>query len=100
MATLLKIGTDMFLNKGFEYVYGGSGGDKNMNGIPDIDCSHLIQTVLRAGGYSIPYMTTSELNSTFAEKYFEIVPLNQGSPQQNDLILYESHVGIFISFLK
>lgn len=98
MATLYKTGTDLFLNKGYQYVYGGSGSGKNRNGIVGIDCSHLVHSALRAAGYSIPYMTTSELNTAKAQKYFEIVTIKEATSQLDDFILYESHVGIFHSF--
>ncbi len=98
MATLLKIASGMYNNRGFEYVYGGSGGDKNNNGILDIDCSHLVYKALHAAGYSIPYMTTSALNSTAAEVYFDVIPLSEATPKKDDLILYEGHVGVFKNF--
>jgi hypothetical protein len=98
MAPLREIAFKKFAGKGFEYVSGGSGEDKNNNGIPDIDCSHLVYSSLRAAGYDIPYMTTARLNSPEADEYFEVVPREEAASENDDLILYNGHVGVFWGF--
>lgn len=96
MSNILSTAIEKYENKGYEYSYGGWGGDKDKNGTLDIDCSHLVYEALKAAGYSIPYQTTSALNSSEADKYFETFSLDEAKP--GDLILYPSHVGIFSTY--
>ena len=70
MKDILSTALEMYENKGYEYSYGGWGGDKNKNGILDIDCSHLVYETLKAAGFGIPYQATSALNSSESGKYF------------------------------
>lgn len=70
--------------------------DIDNNGRLDIDCSHLVNNVLKTAGYDIPYLPTNRLNSDEALKYFDLISLQEATP--NDLILYPYHVGIFSKY--
>lgn len=72
--------------------------DIDNNGRLDIDCSHLVNNVLVMKGYDIPYLSTSQLNSDEARRYFINATLEEAGP--DDLILYPHHVGIFGEFNK
>lgn len=63
------------------------------NGPGRIDCSHLVNEMLRSAGYDIRYQTTRELANS---KYFEVVSADDVRP--GDLILWNGHVGVVESY--
>lgn len=79
--------------KGFEYGYGSGGSfDADNDGKNEIDCSHLVNSVLVGAGFKIPYETTAILNGS---KYFDVIASEHVIP--GDLILWRKahkHVGI------
>ncbi|WP_236192335.1 hypothetical protein [Pseudomonas glycinae] len=78
---------------GYEYGYGkGGSADENGNGRKEIDCSHLLNLMLRDAGYDIPYRTTSQLATDTT--HFEFIALN--SVQPGDIALWTGmhHTGV------
>ena len=55
---------------GYSYGYGSNG----ENG--KIDCSHLVSTVFSQNRIQIPYLTTTQLASQQALKYFDVISSN------------------------
>lgn len=80
-------------NSGYEYGYGAGGTiDANNNGRKEIDCSHLLNRMLRDAGYTIPYRTTGQLATDTT--HFEVIPL--ASVQAGDIALWTGlhHTGV------
>jgi len=87
-------------NKNEKYDW-GDGGDgttdfeRNLpDGTPgkgkfDIDCSHLLNNVLKEK-YTIPYLATGRLKSSEAQKYFDKITTGI---RPGDIILFNGHVG-------
>ncbi|AZD32624.1 hypothetical protein [Pseudomonas chlororaphis] len=78
---------------GFEYGYGATGtADANGNGRKEIDCSHLLNRMLRDAGYNIPYRTTGQLAADVT--HFDVIPL--ASAQPGDIALWTGlhHTGV------
>ncbi|WP_434709013.1 glycoside hydrolase family 19 protein [Pseudomonas sp. R1-1] len=78
---------------GYEYGYGkGGSADEDGNGRKEIDCSHLLNLMLRDAGYDIPYRTTSQLATDTT--HFEFIALN--SVQPGDIALWTGmhHTGV------
>jgi len=49
----------------YEWGMGGTGGaDKNANDRKEIDCSHLVNNLVKDYGYNIPYQTTIQLHNS------------------------------------
>jgi len=70
--------------------------DTNKDGDLEIDCSHFIHLVLGNIGFNasykgIRYMTTGELNSELAFKYYSKVTSDE--VQRGDIVLFGGHVG-------
>jgi Ca2+-binding RTX toxin-like protein len=74
----------------YSYGYGSNG----ENG--KIDCSHLVSTVFSQNRIQIPYLTTTQLASQQALKYFDVISENDVKP--GDLVLFEGHVGFVESY--
>jgi cell wall-associated NlpC family hydrolase len=55
-----------------------------------IDCSHLVYEVYKEAGLPYPYATTNEFVKK-ADPYFQKVDV----PSEGDVVLYESHMGIY-----
>ena len=75
---------------GYSYGYGSNG----ENG--KIDCSHLVSTVFSQNRIQIPYLTTTQLASQQALKYFDVISENDVKP--GDLVLFDGHVGFVESY--
>jgi len=78
---------------GYEYGYGkGGSADEDGNGRKEIDCSHLLNLMLRDAGYDIPYRTTSQLATDTT--HFEFIALD--SVQPGDIALWTGmhHTGV------
>ncbi len=90
----LFAGIDSNGNPRYEYRLGGDGRDTDSDGIPEIDCSHLVYEALTREGYNVRYLTTAELNSDRAKRYFGEVPISD--VREGDLIVFgnDRHVGI------
>lgn len=82
-----------FFRTGYEYGYGSGGTtDSDSDGKKEIDCSHLVNSLLVGAGYRIPYETTSGLSNS---RYYETIAAKD--VKAGDLILWQStqkHVGI------
>jgi murein DD-endopeptidase MepM/ murein hydrolase activator NlpD len=82
-----------FFKSGYEYGMGGAGtGDKDKDGKKEIDCSHLVNSLLVGAGYRIPYEPTATLGSS---KFYDEVDVDDVAP--GDLLLWRTshqHVGI------
>ncbi|WP_156480475.1 glycoside hydrolase family 24 protein [Aquipseudomonas alcaligenes] len=79
----------------YEYGYGGGGSnDTDSDGRKEIDCSHLLHLMLKDAGYSIPYRTTSQLNTDTT--HFDTVALADVRP--GDIALWSGsglgHTGV------
>lgn len=78
---------------GYEYGYGSDGAsDKDKNSKKEIDCSHLVNSILVGAGYRIPYESTAALESS---SYYDVIAVDDVIP--GDLILWRKahkHVGI------
>ncbi|MHC8303363.1 glycoside hydrolase family 19 protein [Pseudomonas sp. PB3P13] len=78
---------------GYEYGYGDNGNvDADSDGRKEIDCSHLLNRMLRDAGYTIPYRTTGALASDTT--HFEVIAL--GNVQPGDIALWTTlgHTGV------
>lgn len=85
-------------NSQYEYGYGGNGSnDADNDGRKEIDCSHLLHLMLRDAGYTIPYRSTSQLNSDTA--HFDAIALADAQP--GDIALWAgsplNHTGVIES---
>ncbi|MGF6397721.1 muramidase (phage lysozyme) [Pseudomonas frederiksbergensis] len=77
------------------YEYGPHKGDidHNNNGKKEIDCSNLLYQMLKDAGYTIPYMTTAQLNTD--TNYFDVIPLASVEPGDVALwIVFHGHTGV------
>lgn len=77
------------------YEYGPHKGDidHNNNGKKEIDCSNLLYQMLKDAGYTIPYMTTTQLNTDTT--YFDVIPLASVEPGDVALwIVFHGHTGV------
>lgn len=77
------------------YEYGPYKGetDNDNNGKKEIDCSGLVYRLLKDAGYTIPYRTTSELNTD--RVHFEEVPVESAEPGDIALwIIFHGHTGV------
>jgi|GEM_PF-5092948 len=81
----------------YEYKMGGVGLDDDGNGVPEIDCSHMVYEALKEAGLKIPYgyVQTGGLNSPKANNFFGQVDPADVVP--GDLIVFREHVGIVIN---
>ncbi|MPQ84276.1 DUF3380 domain-containing protein [Pseudomonas sp. MAFF 730085] len=79
----------------YEYGLGGHGtADADNNGRKEIDCSNLLNRMLRDAGYDIPYKTTAQLaNDT---TYFDVIPLADVDVNGGDIALWvtRGHTGV------
>lgn len=104
MPTLLELARKIYNSNDYDWGGPGEGSgpydgtrDIDANKKLDIDCSHLVNNILNAAGYKIPYLTTSELNhSAQASDYFDEISLQEAT--ENDLVLFPHHVGIYSKF--
>jgi len=82
-----------YFRKGFEYGLGADGDlDKDKDGKKEIDCSHLVHSMLVGAGYRISYESTAGLEYS---KFFDAIQVDDVEP--GDLILWRKvhrHVGI------
>ncbi|QXI15883.1 hypothetical protein [Pseudomonas hamedanensis] len=77
------------------YEYGPFKGetDHDNNGKKEIDCSGLLYRMLKDAGYTIPYLTTSGLNTDTT--YFDVIPLAEVQPGDIALwINFHGHTGV------
>lgn len=77
------------------YEYGPHKGetDVNNNGKKEIDCSGLVYRLMKDAGYTIPYRTTSMLNTD--REYFEEIPVANAQPGDIALwINFHGHTGV------
>jgi VCBS repeat-containing protein len=71
---------------------GGNGStDWNGNGRNEIDCSNLVNQMLRNEGYDIQYSDTAGLNKD-SSKYFDTVDAADVRP--GDIALWDGHMGV------
>ncbi|PKA70369.1 NlpC/P60 family protein [Pseudomonas baetica] len=80
------------------YEYGPHKGetDVNNNGKKEIDCSGLVYRIMKDAGYTIPYRTTSMLNTD--REHFDEIPV--ASAQPGDIALwinFHGHTGVIES---
>ncbi|WP_392892686.1 hypothetical protein ACF6ZU_12145 [Pseudomonas migulae] len=78
-----------------QYEYGPAKGynDADNDGRKEIDCSGLLYRMLKDAGYTIPYLTTGQLNTDVT--YFDVVPL--ASVEAGDIALwinFNGHTGV------
>lgn len=93
MSTGLLEQRDNYPNSGYEYGYGKDGtADEDGDGRKEIDCSHLLNRMLRDAGYNIPYRSTSQLATDAT--HFDVILLN--SVQPGDIALWTGlhHTGV------
>jgi len=86
-------------NTQYEYGYGKGGSvDVNGNSRKEIDCSHLLHLMLKDAGYTIPYLSTSQLATETT--HFDTVAL--ANVQPGDIALWLGnglyHTGVVESF--
>lgn len=84
-------------NTGYEYGYGKGGNvDADGDGRKEVDCSHLLQLMLKDAGYDIPYRSTSQLATDTA--HFDFIGLSAAQP--GDIALWTSmhHTGVVETF--
>ncbi|MHA3734289.1 pesticin C-terminus-like muramidase [Pseudomonas sp. Eth.TT006] len=77
------------------YEYGPFKGetDHDNDGKKEIDCSGLLYRMLKDAGYTIPYLTTSGLNTDTT--YFDVIPLAEVQPGDIALwINFHGHTGV------
>lgn len=78
-----------------QYEYGPAKGyaDADGDGRKEIDCSGLLYRMLKDAGYSIPYLTTGQLNVDVT--HFDVVPLVNVEPGDIALwINFHGHTGV------
>lgn len=78
-----------------QYEYGPYKGytDHDNNGKKEIDCSGLLYRMLKDAGYTIPYLTTSQLNTDLT--HFDVIPLASVEPGDIALwIVFHGHTGV------
>ncbi|MDI2592786.1 EF-hand domain-containing protein [Pseudomonas sp. 681] len=78
-----------------QYEYGPAKGynDVNGNGRKEIDCSGLLYRMLQDAGYTIPYLTTGQLNTDTT--HFDVIPLANVEPGDIALwINFHGHTGV------
>jgi hypothetical protein len=78
-----------------QYEYGPAKGyaDADGDGRKEIDCSGLLYRMLKDAGYSIPYLTTGQLNVDVT--HFDVVPLANVEPGDIALwITFHGHTGV------
>lgn len=78
-----------------QYEYGPAKGynDADNDGRKEIDCSGLLYRMLKDAGYTIPYLTTGQLNTDVT--YFDVIPL--ASVEAGDIALwinFHGHTGV------
>jgi predicted chitinase len=78
-----------------QYEYGPAKGynDADNDGRKEIDCSGLLYRMLKDAGYTIPYLTTGQLNADVT--YFDVVQL--ASVEAGDIALwinFNGHTGV------
>lgn len=86
-------------NSGYEYGYGRSGlSDADGNGRKEVDCSHLLNLMLKDAGYNIPYRSTSQLATDTV--HFDFIAAADAQP--GDIALWTSmgHTGVVESFAE
>jgi hypothetical protein len=86
-------------NTSYEYGYGSGGNvDVDGNGRKEVDCSHLLNLMLKDAGYNIPYRSTAQLN--IDSTHFESISLEAAQP--GDIALWTSmgHTGVVESFAE
>ncbi|MHC8398086.1 hypothetical protein ACYZTX_00950 [Pseudomonas sp. MDT1-17] len=80
-------------NTGYEYGYGDSGNvDADSDGRKEIDCSHLLNRMLRDAGYNIPYRATGALATDTT--HFDVIALNDVQPGDIALWTTLGHTGV------
>ncbi|MGV8889692.1 MAG: hypothetical protein ACOH2P_16970 [Pseudomonas sp.] len=83
------------------YEYGPHKGetDINNNGKKEIDCSGLVYRLLQDAGYTIPYRTTSQLNTDL--EHFNEIPLASAEPGDIALwINFHGHTGVIETLIS
>ncbi|KQV23200.1 hypothetical protein ASC74_01200 [Pseudomonas sp. Root329] len=78
-----------------QYEYGPAKGyaDADADGRKEIDCSGLLYRMLKDAGYSIPYLTTGQLNVDVT--HFNVIPLASVEPGDIALwINFHGHTGV------
>ncbi|EJM08360.1 hypothetical protein PMI18_00219 [Pseudomonas sp. GM102] len=78
-----------------QYEYGPAKGyaDADGDGRKEIDCSGLLYRMLKDAGYSIPYLTTGQLNVDVT--HFDVIPLANVEPGDIALwINFHGHTGV------
>lgn len=80
-------------NTGYEYGYGSNGNvDADNDGRKEIDCSNLLNRMLRDAGYNIPYSSTGALATDTT--HFDVVLLNDVQPGDIALWTTLGHTGV------
>ncbi|AHG22900.1 hypothetical protein Z042_17835 [Chania multitudinisentens RB-25] len=77
------------IEKEYEGYKWAKGKGRLKDGTPTIDCSHLVNEILKRYGYKIPYQTTAELKSS---KFFDEIDVKDVKP--GDIALWDGHTGI------
>lgn len=78
-------------SQGYQYKYGGTG-KKNALGVKEIDCSNLVNQMLKGSGYDLPYQNTAALDKS---KYFDEIDAKDVKP--GDIALWrgkQNHTGV------
>lgn len=84
-------------NTGYEYGYGKGGNvDADGDGRKEVDCSHLLQLMLKDAGYNIPYRTTSQLATDTT--HFDSIDLSSAQPGDIALWTSRGHTGVVEAF--
>lgn len=82
--------------KDYEYGYGSKGNnDADNDDKKEIDCSHLVNSMVRGAGYDVPYQTTEQLN---ASDYYDVIDPSEA--KSGDILLWKgkyNHTGILDS---
>lgn len=85
--------TPPLITKDIEQAYKGyqwaAGKGRLKDGTPTIDCSNLVNEILKRYGYKIPYQTTTGLKNS---KFFDKVDPKDVKP--GDIALWDGHTGI------
>nr|WP_260406904.1 hypothetical protein [Pseudomonas cichorii] len=78
---------------GYEYGFGGAGtADADGNDRKEIDCSHLLSSMLKDAGYTIPYRTTGALATDTT--HYDVIALSDVQPGDIALWTTQGHTGV------
>lgn len=81
----------------YEYGYGKGGDvDADGDGRKEVDCSHLLQLMLKDAGYNIPYRSTAQLATDTT--HFDFIDLSTAQPGDIALWTGMSHTGVVETF--